>query len=171
MNPKIDLFYDSVPSPLGPLWLVSAREGLSFLSRERTETDFLSDIHLRTGVVPEKRPRKLDRWRLRLERYFSGERIDFDLPFHCIGGTDFQKKIWMTLRKIPYGEVRSYQWVADQLGLGKGARAVGNACGRNPLPIVVPCHRVVHQDGTIGGYTGGVEIKSRLLQIEGVQVR
>jgi methylated-DNA-[protein]-cysteine S-methyltransferase len=69
--------------------------------------------------------------------------------------------------KIPYGEVRSYRWIADRLKVGPAARAVGNACGKNPLPIVVPCHRVVRHDGSLGGYTGGMEIKRKLLTIEG----
>lgn len=74
------------------------------------------------------------------------------------------------MRKIPYGELRSYRWIAEELKMGAAVRAVGNACGKNPLPIVVPCHRVIRHDGSLGGYTGGVEIKKKLLAIEGAPV-
>ena len=162
------LFYDFLRSPLGPLGMISHPEGLSFLRWITSESDLLDQIHRETGSLPQKRPRRLDRWRRLLDCYFSGEAVRFDEPIFWMTGTPLQQRIWKQMSEIPYGEVRSYQWVADQLNLGPAARAVGNACGRNPLPIVIPCHRVVHRDGTLGGYTGGLDIKRRLLAIERV---
>ena len=82
-------------------------------------------------------------------------------------GTDFQRKVWSTLRKIPRGQTRSYAWLAQQVGKPKATRAVGAACGANPIPVVIPCHRVIASDGSLGGFGGGLPIKRRLLQLEG----
>jgi methylated-DNA-[protein]-cysteine S-methyltransferase len=81
-------------------------------------------------------------------------------------GTDFEKKVWETLRKIPYGETRTYKWLAEEIGKPQAFRAVGNALGKNPIPIIFPCHRVIESDGSLGGYSGGVDIKRRLIEIE-----
>jgi len=102
----------------------------------------------------------------RISRYFDGEPIDFADKLDLAGATRFQQKVWLTVRNIPCGETRSYGWVANQLGLPKAARAVGQALGRNPVPIVVPCHRVISSDGKLGGFGGGLEIKRFLLQLE-----
>lgn len=161
-------FYDLLSSPLGPLGLIAHPDGLSHVVWSDTEPNLLKEIAHRVGALPERRPRRLAPWRGRLDRYFSGKKAAFDAPIFWTAGTPFQRRIWTALAEIPYGEVRSYQWVADRLGLGPAARAVGNACGRNPLPIVIPCHRVVHRDGSLGGYTGGLDIKMRLLAIERV---
>ena len=100
-----------------------------------------------------------------LTEYFSGERQQFDLPLE-LRGTDFQKKVWKALMTIPYGEVRSYAQIAAQIGNSKACRAVGMANHRNPVSIIVPCHRVVGATGKLTGYAGGIEIKSRLLKLE-----
>ena len=163
-----ELFYDCVDSPLGPLWIVAGKEGLSYLFIQETESAFLAETERRTGKYPIKKLKPLSRWRSILDRYFSGERIRFDGPLVFLEGTAFQQKIWRTLLQIPYGTVKSYQWVGEQLSMKHAGRAVGNACGKNPLPVIVPCHRVVRQDGTLGGYTGGLGIKKKLLGLEGV---
>jgi|SRR5579884_933930 len=162
------LFYDLIPSPLGLIGMISHPEGLSFLRWSRSESNLLEEIHRDTGVIPQMNPRRLAAWRRLLDRYFSGQAVRFTEPIFWMKGTLLQQRIWKKMSEIPYGEVRSYQWIADQLKLGPAARAVGNACGKNPLPIVIPCHRVVHGDGTLGGYTGGLDIKRRLLAIERV---
>lgn len=101
-----------------------------------------------------------------LSAYFSGDLIDFDLPV-APQGSDFQRRVWAALREIPYGEVRSYGEVARSLGMtGQAARAVGLANGRNPVPVVVPCHRVVGADGSLTGYGGGLGRKQELLRLE-----
>lgn len=86
------------------------------------------------------------------------------------GGTPFQRKVWGALRQIPYGQTRSYAWVAQRIGKPKAARAVGAACGANPIPVIIPCHRVVASDGSLGGYTAGLAWKKKLLRLEGVAV-
>ncbi len=102
----------------------------------------------------------------RLKSYFSGGRVDFSDKLDLSVVTDFQAKVYETSQLIPYGETRSYGWVAAQMNNPGAARAVGQALGRNPLPIIVPCHRVVADDGGLGGFTGGLETKRRLLNME-----
>ena len=104
-----------------------------------------------------------------LAEYFAGKRREFEFelaPF----GTEFQLRVWNTLREIPYGAVRNYADIARAIGQPGAARAVGQANGCNPLPIVIPCHRVIASDGTIGGYSGGLAIKHRLLALEGAEL-
>ena len=101
----------------------------------------------------------------RLKLYFGGHKVDFPdklAPY----GTVFQRKVWEATRLIPYGETRSYRWVAEQAGKPKAARAVGQALGRNLLPIIVPCHRVLASDGSLSGFAGGIETKRYLLHLE-----
>ncbi|MDQ3389412.1 MAG: methylated-DNA--[protein]-cysteine S-methyltransferase [Gemmatimonadota bacterium] len=111
-----------------------------------------------------------------LEEYFSGARVEFDLPL-LAAGTEFQRRVWKALRRIPCGETRSYAGVAAELGIPGAARAVGQANARNPIPVVVPCHRVLAANGGLGGYLGdwdageGVRIKRWLLTHEGAPVR
>ena len=101
-----------------------------------------------------------------LMEYLRGDRQEFDLPLNP-SGTDSQQTIWSELLNIPYGEVKSYKEIATALGNEKLARAVGNASNKNPIPIIIPCHRVIASNGDISGYVGGAEIKQKLLEIEG----
>ena len=102
-----------------------------------------------------------------LTDYLAGTRRSFDLPLDLSQGTSFQRKVWRTLRRVSYGRLRSYQWVAVRVGGRQYARAVGNAVGANPMPIVIPCHRIVAQDASLGGFSGGLPTKRRLLRLEG----
>ncbi len=102
-----------------------------------------------------------------LEEYFAGERTEFDLPLE-VAGTHFQRDVWFALSEIPYGKTVSYGELAEMVGRPKAFRAVGQANGSNPIPIVLPCHRVVASGGRIGGYGGGLPMKRRLLALEGV---
>lgn len=102
-----------------------------------------------------------------LKEYFSRRRTSFDLPLVFTKGTDFQKKVWMTLLQIPYGTTISYKKLAEMIANPKGARAVGGANNKNPIPIIVPCHRVIGAKGSLIGYGGGLEIKIKLLELEG----
>jgi methylated-DNA-[protein]-cysteine S-methyltransferase len=102
----------------------------------------------------------------RLRRYLNGETDDFDDRLDFGDTTGFQQQVWRLVRNIPRGEMRSYGWVADQLGLPGAARAVGQALARNPVPLVVPCHRVIRGDGRLGGFGGGLEVKKFLLDLE-----
>ncbi len=102
----------------------------------------------------------------RLKSYFEAERVDFPDALDLTGATPFQIKVWQATRLIPYGDNRSYRWVAERIGRPGAARAVGGALARNPLPIIIPCHRVVGSDGRLGGFRGGLEMKIRLLSLE-----
>jgi methylated-DNA-[protein]-cysteine S-methyltransferase len=101
-----------------------------------------------------------------LKEYFDGKRKKFDIPLD-IKGTDFQKRVWNELQKIPYGKTISYKKLSEKLGDVKAIRAVGKANGQNPIPIIIPCHRVIGADGELTGYAGGLEVKEKLLEIEG----
>ncbi|NOZ24977.1 MAG: methylated-DNA--[protein]-cysteine S-methyltransferase [Nitrospirae bacterium] len=103
--------------------------------------------------------------RTQFREYFEGRRKRFDIPLDLLG-TDFEKKVWLALEGIPYGETRTYKWLAERLGTPRGVRAVGQALSRNPLPVVLPCHRIIQSDGGLGGYSSGIEIKRRLLDLE-----
>jgi len=105
-----------------------------------------------------------------LKAYFAGKRVQFKENFDLKGGTDFQKKVWRAIQRIPFGQTRSYGWLARQVGGKNKARAVGAACGSNPIPILIPCHRVIREDGGLGGYGGGLGIKKKLLKIEGANI-
>lgn len=103
-----------------------------------------------------------------LDRYFSGESVDFrEIPISIEGGTEFQNLVWDTIHQIPFGEVRSYKWIAEQIGRPKAVRAVGSATGSNPITIVIPCHRVIGSNGKLGGYGGGLDRKRHFLKLEG----
>jgi methylated-DNA-[protein]-cysteine S-methyltransferase len=102
----------------------------------------------------------------RFRDYFSGRRVDFPDKLDLQGATAFQRKIWEATRQIPCGETRSYAWIARRIGNSAAARAVGQALGKNPLPVVIPCHRVIASDGRLGGFTGGLAMKKRLLALE-----
>ncbi len=111
-------------------------------------------------------PRLFDALMERLKVYFSGGKATFPDELDLSGATPFQREVWEAPRLIPYGETRSYLWVAEQIKKPGAARAVGQALGRNPLAIIVPCHRVVASDGGLGGFGGGLEVKKHLLYLE-----
>ncbi|MBA4416793.1 MAG: methylated-DNA--[protein]-cysteine S-methyltransferase [Syntrophus sp. (in: bacteria)] len=108
---------------------------------------------------------------LLLDRYLKGEQVDFNVDVDISQEGKFTQRVLEELRKIPYGQTRSYGWLAKKLGYTNAARAVGQALGRNPIPIVIPCHRVIREDGSIGGFSMGIQIKERLLALEGVNVK
>lgn len=151
--------YDYFDSPIGTLKLWSDGRGLHAIEFEGRHTDDAG-----TGAREDA---LLRRCRQQLLEYFRGERRHFDLPL-AAPGTAFQLEVWRALREIPYGEVRSYRDLARSIGRPRAVRAVGAANGRNPLPIVVPCHRVIGSDGSLTGFAGGLVLKRRLLDLEGV---
>lgn len=108
------------------------------------------------------------RLKSQLDAYFAGSAASFDLCVSFAEGTEFEREVWLALREIPRGEVRSYQWLAGRLGRPNAARAVGQALGRNPLPVILPCHRVVRSDGSLGGFSCGLDVKRKLLELEGL---
>jgi methylated-DNA-[protein]-cysteine S-methyltransferase len=156
--PDAELYWDRVPSPLGTLAIAVDANGRAVQLR----------LDGARGAGPDADERAT-RVRAQLEEYFAGARREFDLEL-APRGTAFQLRVWQALREIPYGAVRSYGDVARALGHPTAARALGQANGRNPLPVVIPCHRVIASGGSLGGYTGGLERKQRLLALEGVIV-
>ncbi|MFC1986152.1 methylated-DNA--[protein]-cysteine S-methyltransferase [Chloroflexota bacterium] len=111
-------------------------------------------------------PHLFDNLEERLKAFFSGHRVSFPDKVDLSGATTFQREVWKTTRLIPYGETRSYLLVAEQSRRPKAVRAVGQALGRNPLPVIIPCHRVITSDGRLGGFSGGLEMKESLLRLE-----
>ncbi len=105
---------------------------------------------------------------LRIQRYFDGEKVVFSEKLDFGSSTEFNQAVWDMTSSIPYGETRSYRWVAEQIGRPKAYRAVGTALARNHFPIIIPCHRVVASNGKLGGFSGGLEMKKRLLRLEGI---
>lgn len=105
-----------------------------------------------------------------IKRYFDGERFDCNFPLDLSYSTAFQRSVYKITKTIPYGEVKSYKWVAKKIGLTDASRAVGGALSRNPIPLLIPCHRVVREDGGMGGFTahGGIDLKIKMLKMEGV---
>ena len=117
-------------------------------------------------IPPYPRRRAPESFRKQLSDYFSGALKEFHKPVLFLSGTDCEKKVWLALKEVAYGGTRTYKWLAEKVGSPKGSRAVGQALSRNPVPIVLPCHRVIESDGSLGGYSGGTDVKRRLLELE-----
>jgi methylated-DNA-[protein]-cysteine S-methyltransferase len=154
-------FYKIVPSPVGPLRLVASEQGLSAIRWEKADPDRGRPETLEADA---DHPILLETER-ELAAYFAGTRETFSVPLDFVG-TAFQKKVWKALITIPYGETRSYGQIAAQIGHPQAVRAVGAANGRNPIPIIAPCHRVIGANGKLTGFAGGLEIKAVLLELE-----
>ena len=120
----------------------------------------------RSGPTAKKTPSFIRKLAQQLKQYAAGRSVNWSVPVDLSSGTGFQRKVWRALGRIPRGQTRSYAWVARKIGKPKAARAVGAACGANPVPVVVPCHRVVAGDGSLGGFGGGLPMKRRLLALE-----
>ena len=165
------LYYTTIKSPVGEILATRIDRGLNFVAFPKNRwQQFLSALKKDENIILIEDKKRFSNLRNNLRAYFSGKRVQFKEKFDLTGGTDFQKKVWRAMQKIPFGQTRSYGWLAKQVG-GKGkARAVGMACGSNPIPILIPCHRVIKEDGGLGGYGGGLGIKKKLLKIEGVNI-
>jgi len=151
----MELYYDTFASPVGTIYLAFGSKGIVRIALAKERFEY---------YLPSTRKKNIEA-RKQLKEYFDGKRKEFSLPLH-IEGTSFQKKVWNALEKIPYGETRSYEWVARKIGIPRASRAVGNAVGANPISIVIPCHRVIRKDGRLGGYGYGAAMKKKLLEIE-----
>ncbi len=150
------IYYDS---PVGWLEIRSVDEEITGLDYRESPGEAAGDSDVLKQCTEE------------LREYFEGGRTTFDVPLNLsYKGTEFQRKVWNALREIPYGRTISYKELAVMCGGANYSRAVANANGKNPISIIVPCHRVISSDGTLGGYTGGLDRKSRLLTIEGLQL-
>lgn len=165
----MSLYYATTDSPFGPLTLVATPVGLCRVGLPGERRASLEAWVARwVGSGPlEENPAALSEAMAQLREYFSRIRREFDLPLD-LRGTPFQCRVWEELRRIPYGQSVSYGELARRVGRPGAARAVGQAVGANPIPIIVPCHRVVGADSSLVGYGGGLEIKAALLRLEGV---
>jgi methylated-DNA-[protein]-cysteine S-methyltransferase len=164
----LDVAYASVDSPFGRLLVAASTRGLLRLAYPDEPVDALM-AELAEEVSPRilEAPGRLDPLRRQLDEYFAGSRRRFEFPIDWRLVHGFGRDVLRVTAHIPYGKVSTYGDVAVRTGRPKASRAVGNALGANPMPIVIPCHRVVRTGGGLGGYTGGVQRKERLLQLEG----
>jgi methylated-DNA-[protein]-cysteine S-methyltransferase len=168
----LDVAYATEPSPVGTLLLAATRRGLvrvAYLGPEWSEDDAVTE--LATAISPRilAAPSRLDAPRRELEQFFAGRRRAFELALDWqLTSAGFARRVLQATARIPFGAVSSYRGVATEAGSPRAFRAAGTALGHNPLPIVVPCHRVLHAGGGLGGYTGGLDRKRTLLTIEGV---
>jgi len=163
--------YDVLGSPLGPLWVAIGPKGVTTIhyGLEPSESELRRLVRVYgPGVVPDHR--RSSRLARELEQYFNGKRREFDIEVDLSGLTPFQTKVLAATAKIPFGAVSTYQAVARRAGNEKASRAAGGALNQNPIPIVVPCHRVVGSNGSLVGYAGGLDTKRRLLAIEGADL-
>ena len=150
---SIEFFYDTFESPVGTLYLVFTGKILRGIYFKKP-----NEI-LRKGESPPLIKKEL-------KEYFENGIEEFIQKIELTKGTEFDTKVWLTLKEVPYGETRTYKWLAEKVGRPTAFRAVGRALSKNPIPILIPCHRIVESDGSIGGYSQGSDIKRRLLEIE-----
>jgi methylated-DNA-[protein]-cysteine S-methyltransferase len=165
----IDVAYGFAESPFGSLLVAVSRRGLIRLAYPDQDPELeLEDLAREVSPRVLESPRDTDEVRRELDQYFAGERHDFDIPVDFSHLHGFRRRILQATTRIPFGEVATYRQVAGRAGNAQASRAAGNALGSNPIPIVVPCHRVVRTGGALGGYTGGLDRKVVLLTLEGV---
>ena len=155
-----DLAYDTIHTAFGTIRVVVDRGRLSQVSIEPDA----GPPPLYPDMIHD--PQALTPFTAQIKAYLQGDLKHFDLPLD-FSGTSFQNRVWAELARIPFGQTRSYQDIAAALGNPSACRAVGSACGKNPIPIVVPCHRVIAKSGGLGGFSGGLDVKKALLAIEG----
>ncbi len=152
-------YYTTIKSPLGELLLTSNGKEITGLYTKKDSHFF----QIAKSGIRENKP--FTQAIKQLDEYFNGKRHEFDLPISA-NGTEFQQNVWKSLKKIGYGKTKSYSELAKSIGKPKASRAVGSANGKNPLCIIIPCHRVINSDGGLGGYNGGIQIKKWLLEHE-----
>ena len=163
----LDVAYAILDSPAGRLLVARTPVGLARIAYIDDDEDaVLSELAARISPRVLSAPRELDEPRRELDQYFQGRRRGFDVPLDLRLMSDFGRRVLTATAAIPYGSVSTYRQVATAAGSPRGSRAAGNALGANPLPIVLPCHRVLHTGGGLGGYTGGLDRKRLLLGLE-----
>ena len=163
--------YDVLGSPVGPLWVAIGPKGVTTIhyGSEPSEGELRRLVRVYgPGVVPD--PKRSSALARELDQYFNGKRHEFDIDVDLSGLTPFQTRVLAATAKIPFGAVSTYGQIARRAGNEKASRAAGGALNQNPIPIVVPCHRVVGSNGALVGYAGGLDVKRRLLAIEGADV-
>jgi methylated-DNA-[protein]-cysteine S-methyltransferase len=165
----LDVAYTTTDSPFGPLLLAKTRRGLVRVGLPNQDQDeLLVDLSARVSPRVLEAPTELDEVRREIDLYFEGKLDHFDLPLDWRLSGGFRQRVLREINRIPYGQTRSYTEMARRAGNERAVRAAGSACGSNPLPLVVPCHRVLRTGGALGGYGGGLPMKQGLLELEGV---
>ncbi len=165
----LDVAYTTTDSPFGTLLLATTPKGLVRIGLPNQDSEeLLLDLAARVSPRVLEAPAQLDEARRELDLYFAGELTEFDLPLDWRLSKDFRRRVLRAIARIPYGQTRSYTQMATKAGNERAVRAAGTACGSNPLPLVVPCHRVLRSGGALGGYGGGLPMKEGLLRLEGV---
>ncbi len=163
----LDVAYTTIDTPLGPLLLAATPVGLVRVAYQREGFDaVLETISQRVSPRILQAPQRLDGAARELDEYFAGRRTGFDLQLDFSLSSGFRQLVQKHLSQITYGRTESYKQVAELVGNPRAVRAVGTACATNPLPVVVPCHRVLRTDGSLGGYIGGLDAKNTLLTLE-----
>ena len=170
-------YYTSFPTPIGRIYLAGTSKGLCRVSwGYRSEKDFVREVR---SLPPNasRVVRSIVKGDLHfagikndIKKYLSGQPVSFKKYALVLEGTVFQKKVWRVLADIQYGKVLTYKEVAKKIGFPGASRAAGSACGKNELPILIPCHRVISSDGSLGGFSGGLRLKRYLLELEGVKI-
>lgn len=156
----MDRFQLKLDTIIGPLYLVANETGLEGVLWKKKNVEMVKTLNGKNPAL-----KVLSQAKIEIEEYLSGRRKKFKVPLNPIG-TEFQKKVWRELAKIPYGTTVSYKDIAKKINQEKACRAVGTANGKNPLSLIVPCHRVIASDGILGGYAGGLKTKTMLLELE-----
>jgi len=165
----LDVAYATADSPFGPLLLAATPRGLVKVGLPGYDSEeALEELAARVSPRVLEAPARLDRVRRELDLYFAGKLTEFDLPLDWQLTDGFRAKVQRAINRIPYGQTRSYTEMARSAGNERAVRAAGTACGSNPIPIVVPCHRVLRSGGGLGGYGGGLPMKEGLLKLEGI---
>jgi methylated-DNA-[protein]-cysteine S-methyltransferase len=163
----VDVAYAKVDSPLGEWLLAVTPRGLVRVAFTMEFDDVLDELSEKISPRVLEAPARLDDLRREFDEYFEGKRQDFDVPLDWSLAKGFNLKVLRATAKIPFGSVSTYKDMATRAGSPRAARAAGNALHNNPIPLVVPCHRVLHSDGGLGGYGGGLPMKEFLLKLEG----
>ena len=165
----LDVAYALVDSPVGPLLVAGTKRGLVELAYDPDDLDLqLGRLSAKVSPRVLEAPARLDSVRRELDEYFAGRRLDFDVPIDWSLTSGFTQRVLRATARVPYGQVATYREMAAKAGNSKAVRAAGNALGANPIPIVVPCHRILRTGGALGGYGGGLPRKEFLLRLEGV---
>lgn len=164
----LDAGYDVVESPVGPLLVAATERGLLRISFDPAADHHVEQLARLAGPRVLRAPRQVDDVRRELDEYFAGRRHAFDLAIDLRGVTPFSERVLLELAQVPFGETATYAELASRAGSPRAARAVGTIMNRNPVPIVLPCHRIIGANGSLVGYGGGLDRKVALLRLEGV---